>query len=69
MVPRKECAPELVAKARHLYEQTDAPVDDIAAMMGLTRSPFYHRVRECADMSFPANREFYSEFATPSLST
>ncbi|MEJ2626705.1 MAG: hypothetical protein P8Z80_20055 [Pseudolabrys sp.] len=43
MVARKEISPELEAKARHLYEQTLAPVDDIAAMLGMSRTTFYRR--------------------------
>jgi hypothetical protein len=46
MVPRKQTAPELMAEAKRLYEQTLAPVDDIAGMLGLSRSNFYKRVRE-----------------------
>jgi hypothetical protein len=48
MVPRKQTAPELMAEAKRLYEQTLAPVDDIAGMLGLFRSNFYKRVREGA---------------------
>jgi len=46
MAPRKQISPELLAEAKRLYEQTLAPVDDIAAMLGLSRTPFYKRVRE-----------------------
>lgn len=46
MVAKKEIAPELLAEARRLYEQTLAPVGDIAQMVGLSRSNFYERVRE-----------------------
>lgn len=46
MPPRKEIAPALLAEAKRLYEQTLAPVDDIAGMLGLSRSNFYKRVRE-----------------------
>ena len=46
MVQKKEFAPELLAEARRLYEQTLAPVDDNAGMLGLSRSNFYKRVRE-----------------------
>jgi hypothetical protein len=45
MVARKEAAPELLAEAKRLYEQTLAPVDGIASMLGLSRSNFYKRVR------------------------
>ena len=46
MVAKKEIAPELLAEAKRLYEQTAAPVGDIAEMVGLSRSNFYERVRE-----------------------
>ena len=46
MVAQKEIAPELLAGAPRLYERTPAPVDDIAAMLGLSRTPFYQRVKE-----------------------
>ena len=46
MAAKKEIAPELLAEAKRLYEQTLAPVDDIAGMVGLSRSNFYKRVRE-----------------------
>jgi hypothetical protein len=46
MAPKKEVVPELLAEARRLYEETLAPVDDIAAMVGLSRSSFYKRVRD-----------------------
>ena len=46
MVRRKEATPELLAEAKRLYEQTLAPVDDIAGMLGLSRSNFYKRVRD-----------------------
>lgn len=45
MVGRKEHTPEDLAKARDLYEKTLAPVDDIAAMLGVSRSYFYKRIR------------------------
>jgi hypothetical protein len=41
MALKKEIAPELVAEAKRLYEQTLAPVDDIAAMMDVSRPSFY----------------------------
>jgi len=40
-----EVAPESLAKARYLYEHTLAPVDDIAAMLGMSKTPFYRRVQ------------------------
>lgn len=46
MALKKQIAPELLAEAKRLYEQTLAPVDDIAGMLGLSRSNFYRRVRE-----------------------
>lgn len=46
MVARREITPELLAEAKRLYEQTLAPVGDIAGMIGLSRSNFYKRVRE-----------------------
>lgn len=46
MVAKREISPELLAEARRLYEQTLAPVDDIAGMLRLSRSNFYKRVNE-----------------------
>ena len=46
MVAKKQIAPELLAEAKRLYEQTLAPVDDIAGMLGLSRPNFYKRVKE-----------------------
>lgn len=46
MPAKKLIAPELLAEAKRLYEQTLAPVDDIAGMLGLSRTNFYRRVRE-----------------------
>lgn len=46
MNARIEVAPELLAKARYLYEHTLAPVDDIAAMLGMSKTPFYRRVQQ-----------------------
>ncbi len=46
MVAKKTIAPELLAEAKRLYEQTAAPVGDIAEMVGLSRSNFYERVWE-----------------------
>jgi hypothetical protein len=45
MVRRKEHTPEDLAKAQHLYEKTLTPVDDIAAILGISRSSFSKRVR------------------------
>lgn len=46
MVAKKVIAPEVLAEARRLYEQTLAPVGDIAELVGLSRSNFYERARE-----------------------
>ena len=46
MALKKQIAPELIAEAKRLYEQTLAPVDDIAGMLGLSRTTFYKRVSE-----------------------
>ena len=46
MNARIEVAPELLGKARYLYEHTLAPVDDIAAMLGMSKTPFYRRVQQ-----------------------
>jgi DNA-binding Lrp family transcriptional regulator len=46
MVAKKQFAPELIAEAKRLYEQTLAPVRDIAAMLGLSRTAFDKRVKE-----------------------
>lgn len=45
MVAKKEFAPELLAEARRLYEQTLAPVAEICGMLGVTKDPFYAIVR------------------------
>ena len=46
MAAKKEIAPELLAEAKRLYELTLAPVDDIAAMMGVSRALFYRFARK-----------------------
>ena len=46
MAPRKVFAPELFEKAKYLYEQTLAPVHDITAMIGVSKSGFYKRAKE-----------------------
>ena len=46
MAAKKEIAPELLAEAKRLYEQTLAPVDDIAGMLGVSRTNFYRHARE-----------------------
>jgi hypothetical protein len=43
---RKEIAPELMAQARRLYENTLTPAREIALMMGLSRNTFDNRVCE-----------------------
>jgi hypothetical protein len=37
---------EKLAEARFLYEQTMAPIDDIAEVMGISRGTFFNRIRE-----------------------
>jgi AcrR family transcriptional regulator len=37
---------EKLAEARFLYEQTMAPIDDIAEVMGISRGTFFNRLRE-----------------------
>ncbi len=46
MAIRKMHTPEAIAEAQRLYERTLAPVNDIMALLGLTRSNFYKRVKE-----------------------
>lgn len=41
MAAKKIIPPDVLAEGRRLYEQTLAPVDDIAAMMGIARPLFY----------------------------
>ena len=41
-----EIAPDVVAEGKRLYEQTLAPVQDIAAYMGISRRTLESRVRE-----------------------
>jgi|SRR6185369_3621775 len=38
--------PEAIAEARRLYERTLTPVTHIMAMLGLSKHPFYKRVKE-----------------------
>jgi hypothetical protein len=40
--PRRVTA-RMIANARRIYENTNVPVDDIAAMLGVTRRTFYKR--------------------------
>lgn len=44
-VPRKSITPEAVAMARHLYEQTNVPMHDIAALLGISKTTLGLRVR------------------------
>lgn len=46
MPRRKEIAPELLAEARILYEQTLTPVHVIRKLLGVSRYTFYDRARE-----------------------
>jgi hypothetical protein len=46
MPPRKEIAPDKLAEARRLYEQTLTPTHEIWYLMGVSRSTFYARARE-----------------------
>lgn len=46
MAARIEVTPELIAKGRYLYEQTDTPVDDIAAMFTMSRWTLNGRIRQ-----------------------
>jgi hypothetical protein len=47
MVARKiEIAPELIAEGKRLYEQTLTPLNDIAAVMGITRGTLAARIKE-----------------------
>ncbi|MCW5691855.1 MAG: hypothetical protein KIT48_05785 [Pseudolabrys sp.] len=46
MTAKKIIPPDVLAEARRLYEQTNAPVGDVAAMVGLARSNLYDRARE-----------------------
>ncbi len=45
MTAKKIIPPDVLAEARRLYEQTNAPVGDIAALVGVSRSNLYERVR------------------------
>lgn len=42
--PLRPIAPALVTEARRLYEQTNVPVADIAALVGLSERTFYKRI-------------------------
>ena len=45
MPARKEFPPEQLERARYLYEQTLAPVSDIASMLAISRHTFYTLAR------------------------
>jgi hypothetical protein len=54
MSPRKDIPPALVKQLRYEYEETNTPVDELAARAGMTRKPFYKRVHERGwSMRFP----------------
>jgi hypothetical protein len=44
--PPRQIAPALVTEARRLYEDTNVPVRDIAALVGLSERTFYTRVHK-----------------------
>jgi hypothetical protein len=44
--PKIEFAPELIAKGERLYQETQTPLQDIAAMMGISRDTLRARIRE-----------------------
>ena len=44
MPPTRRLNPISIAEGRRLYEQTNLPVDHIAAMMGMARNALYRRV-------------------------
>lgn len=44
--PKIDVAPELIAAGRRLYEQTDTPLDEIAAHMGMRRRTLNNRIIE-----------------------
>jgi hypothetical protein len=46
MPARTEIAPELLAEARRLYEQTVTPLREIWTLLGVSRSTLYARARE-----------------------
>ncbi len=46
MAPKLEIAPELVAAGKHAYEETNSPVREIAAMMGIAGETLRDRARE-----------------------
>ncbi len=46
MTVRKIIAPELIAEGRRLYEETNTPTREIAALMGITRGTLDNRIAE-----------------------
>jgi hypothetical protein len=45
MPAKRRSKPIAVVEARRLYEQTNLPVDDIAAMLGIRRTVLYNRIQ------------------------
>lgn len=41
--PRRAVKPRSIAAVRRLYEHTNVPVEDLAAMLGVTKTTFYKR--------------------------
>jgi AcrR family transcriptional regulator len=41
--PRRVVKPRSIAAVRRLYEHTNVPVEDLAAMLGVTKTTFYKR--------------------------
>jgi len=58
MAAKRIIPQDVLADARRLYEQTNAPIGDIAAMVGLSRSNFYDRARELGWRSRRARATF-----------
>src|SRR6185312_12916700 len=46
MAAKIEIAPALIARAHYLYEHTDTPVPEIAAMLGMSRWTLHGRIRQ-----------------------
>ncbi|RDV02160.1 hypothetical protein [Undibacter mobilis] len=58
MTAKKIIPPNVLAEAKRLYEQTNAPVGDIAALVGVSRSNLYERVRDLGWRSRQAKPTF-----------
>ena len=43
---RRRVTPASIAEVRRIYENTSVPVDDLVAMLGITRTTFYQRRRD-----------------------